>query len=124
MRKCIATVSVSGTLPDKLDAIAAARFDAIEVFENDLIHFPGSPTDLRNMAADLGLGIDLYQPFRDFEGVSDAQFRRNLDRAERKFDIMQALGAPMMLVCPAFRPRAKPTTHGLQRSSMSSPNVP
>jgi 3-dehydroshikimate dehydratase len=99
MRKCIATVSVSGTLPDKLDAIAAARFDAIEVFENDLIHFPGSPVDLRNMAADLGLGIDLYQPFRDFEGVSDAQFRRNLDRAERKFDIMQALGAPMMLVC-------------------------
>jgi 4-hydroxyphenylpyruvate dioxygenase len=99
MRKCIATVSVSGTLPDKLDAIAAARFDAIEVFENDLIHFPGTPADLRNMAGDLGLGIDLYQPFRDFEGVSDAQFRRNLDRAERKFDIMQALGAPMMLVC-------------------------
>ena len=26
-------------------------------------------------------------------------FRRNLDRAERKFDIMQTLGAPMMLVC-------------------------
>jgi 4-hydroxyphenylpyruvate dioxygenase len=99
MRKCIATVSVSGTLPDKLDAIAAARFDAIEVFENDVIHFPGTPADLRNMATDLGLGIDLYQPFRDFEGVSDAQFRRNLDRAERKFDIMQALGAPMMLVC-------------------------
>ena len=24
------------------------------------------------MAADLGLGIDLYQPFRDFEGVPDA----------------------------------------------------
>ena len=65
MRKCIATVSLSGTLEDKLDAISAARFDAIEVFENDLINFAGTPADLRRMADDRGLGIDLYQPFRD-----------------------------------------------------------
>jgi 4-hydroxyphenylpyruvate dioxygenase len=106
MRKCIATVSLSGTLPDKLDAIAAARFDAIEVFENDLIQFQGTPAELRDMAADLGLGIDLYQPFREFEGVADEQFRRNLDRAERKFDVMQRLGAPMMLVCSNVSPSA------------------
>jgi 4-hydroxyphenylpyruvate dioxygenase len=99
MRKCIATVSISGTLSDKLDAIATARFDAIEVFENDLINYVGTPSDLRRMAADRGLGIDLYQPFRDLDAASDAQFRRNLDRAERKFDLMQALGAPMLLVC-------------------------
>ena len=43
MRRCIATVSLSGTLEDKLDAVSAARFDAIEVFENDLISFPGTP---------------------------------------------------------------------------------
>src|SRR5437660_1219860 len=106
MRKCIATVSLSGTLPEKLDAIAAARFDAIEVFENDLIHFRGSPEDLRAMAADRGLGIDLYQPFRDLDAATDEQFRRNLDRAERKFDIMETLGAPMMLVCSNPTPGA------------------
>ena len=51
------------------------------------------------MAVDRGLGIDLYQPFRDLDAASDAQFRRNLDRAERKFDLMQVLEAPMLLVC-------------------------
>ncbi|MET0203345.1 MAG: TIM barrel protein [Casimicrobiaceae bacterium] len=106
MRKCIATVSVSGALVDKLDAIAAARFDAVEVFENDLINFPGTPAELKRMADDRGLGIDLYQPFRDLDATTDAQFRRNLDRAERKFDIMQTLGAPMILVCANASPGA------------------
>ena len=99
MRKSIATVCLSGTLGDKLEAIAAARFDAVEIFENDLIYCNESPRAIAAIAADLGLGIDLYQPFRDFEGVSDAQLRRNLDRAERKFDLMGALGAPMLLLC-------------------------
>jgi 4-hydroxyphenylpyruvate dioxygenase len=106
VRKSIATVSISGTLAEKLDAIAAARFEAIEVFENDLIQFRGTPRDLRAMAADRGLGIDLYQPLRDFEGVADAEFERNLARAERKFDLMETLGAPMMLVCSNVSPSA------------------
>lgn len=99
MRKCIATVCLSGTLGAKLEAIAAARFDAVEIFENDLIYFNGSPRELAAMAADFGLGIELYQPFRDFEGVAESSLKRNLDRAERKFDLMQALGAPLLLVC-------------------------
>ena len=99
MRKSIATVSMSGTLREKLEAIAAARFDGYELFENDLIHFSGSPTAAGAMAADLGLTCELYQPFRDFEGAPDAVFRRSLDRAERKFDVMQAVGAELMLVC-------------------------
>lgn len=99
MRRSIATVSLSGTLTEKLEAAAAARFDAVEIFENDLLFYDGTPRQVRGQAADLGLKIALYQPFRDFEGVSDEQFRRNLDRAERKFDVMQELGATMMLVC-------------------------
>jgi 4-hydroxyphenylpyruvate dioxygenase len=99
MRRSIATVSLSGALDEKLRAIASAHFSAIELFENDLINFAGTPRQVRAMAEDLGLGIDLFQPFRDFEGVSDEVFRRNLDRAERKFDTMAELGAPMMLVC-------------------------
>lgn len=108
MKKSIATVSVSGMLPEKLAAISAARFDGVEIFENDLLQFPGSPRDVRRIADDLGLSIDLFQPFRDFEGVSPAQLQRNLDRAERKFDLMQELGAPLMLVCSNAQPDTSP----------------
>lgn len=104
MRRSIATVSLSGTLRQKLEAIAAARFDGIELFEPDFISFTGSARELRQQAADLGLGIDLYQPFRDFEGMPDDLFRRSLDRAERKFDVMQELGCPLMLVCSNTSP--------------------
>jgi 4-hydroxyphenylpyruvate dioxygenase len=104
MHRSIATVSLSGTLRQKLEAIAAARFDGIELFENDFIQFSGSAKDLRAVAADLGLGIDLYQPFRDFEGMPETQYKRSLDRAERKFDLMQALGATMVLVCSNTSP--------------------
>jgi 4-hydroxyphenylpyruvate dioxygenase len=106
MHRSIATVSISGTLRQKMEAVAAARFDGIELFENDFISYSGSAAELRSMASDLGLGIDLYQPFRDFEGMPDAQFRRSLERAERKFDLMQALGAPMLLVCSNTSPLA------------------
>src|SRR5919204_4066553 len=99
MRRSIASVSLSGALDEKLRAIAAAHFSDIELFENDLINFAARPRQVKAITDGLGLDIDLFQPFRDFEGVSDELFRRNLDRAERKFDIMAELGAPMMLVC-------------------------
>jgi 4-hydroxyphenylpyruvate dioxygenase len=108
MRRTIATVSLSGTLRQKLEAVAAARFDGIELFEPDFIGFRDSAEALRRLCEDLGLGIDLFQPFRDFEGMPDDAFRRGLDRAERKFDLMQRLGSPMLLVCSNVSPLAQP----------------
>jgi 4-hydroxyphenylpyruvate dioxygenase len=99
LRKCIATVALSGTLRDKLEACAAVGFDGVEIMEADLLTFEGSPTDVRHICEDLGLRIEIYQPFRDFEAMPEPQRRRNLDRAERKFDVMQALGTDLVLVC-------------------------
>jgi 4-hydroxyphenylpyruvate dioxygenase len=106
MQRSIATVCLGGTLDEKLDAIAAAHFTGVEIFENDLVFSAASPRDVRRQAADLGLTIDLFQPFRDFEGVADGKLRRNLERAERKFDVMAELGAPLMLVCSSVAPDA------------------
>ncbi len=70
MLRSIATVSISGTLPEKLHAIAAAGYQGVEIFENDLLYYTGTPAEIRQLAADLGLKITLFQPFRDFEGAS------------------------------------------------------
>src|SRR5579863_8688291 len=102
--KSIATVSLSGTLPEKLEAAAAIGFDGIEIFENDLLTFDGSREDVRDIANGLGLAITIFQPFRDFEAMPEPQRRRNLDRAERKFDVMQALGTELLLVCSNVNP--------------------
>lgn len=63
LRKAIATVALSGTLADKLEAAALVGFDAVEIMEADLLGFDGTTADLRTMAEDLGIGLDLYQPF-------------------------------------------------------------
>ncbi|UUQ66828.1 bifunctional sugar phosphate isomerase/epimerase/4-hydroxyphenylpyruvate dioxygenase family protein [Pseudomonas fuscovaginae UPB0736] len=99
MQRSIATVSLSGTLPEKLDAIGAAGFDGVEIFENDLLYYDGSPREIRQRCADLGIAITLFQPFRDFEGCRRDRLARNLERAERKFDLMQELGTDLVLVC-------------------------
>ena len=105
-KKSIATVSLSGTLPEKLEAAAAIGFDGVEIFENDLLPFDGSPADVRRIASGLGLEIAIFQPFRDFEAMPDPIRARNLDRAERKFDVMQELGTDLVLVCSNVQPAA------------------
>ncbi|TPK73538.1 sugar phosphate isomerase/epimerase and 4-hydroxyphenylpyruvate domain-containing protein [Mesorhizobium sp. B2-4-15] len=99
MRTSIATVSLSGELDQKLAAIAAAGFDAVEIFENDLLVFDKKPRQVGRMVRDCGLEISLFQPFRDFEGMPEPHRRRTFNRAERKFDVMQELGADLVLVC-------------------------
>ncbi len=69
--RSIATVCLSGMLEDKLVAAARAGFDGVEIFENDLIASPSHPTEVRQRCEDLGLSIDLYQPFRDFEAARE-----------------------------------------------------
>ncbi len=51
MQTAIATVCLSGTLNEKLEAIAAAQFKGVEIFENDLLGFNGKPADVRRMSA-------------------------------------------------------------------------
>lgn len=99
MRTSIATVCLSGGLVEKLHACAAAGFDGVEIMDSDLIAAYESPEEIRALCARLGLRIDLFQPFRDFEGVDESTLAENLHRAKAKFEVMNRLGANMMLLC-------------------------
>ncbi|WP_037145052.1 sugar phosphate isomerase/epimerase family protein [Rhodococcoides fascians] len=98
MKTCIATVSLGGTLEDKLDGIAAAGFDGVEILDADLQASPLSATAVAERCSDLGLTIDLYQPFRRAEGVTESEFADVLERFHRECDVMTELGADSILV--------------------------
>ncbi|MFI8537386.1 bifunctional sugar phosphate isomerase/epimerase/4-hydroxyphenylpyruvate dioxygenase family protein [Streptomyces aquilus] len=106
MRTSIATVSLSGSLTEKLTAASRAGFDGVEIFENDLLASPLAPEEIRARCADLGLRIDLYQPMRDMEAVPADVFASNLRRARHKFELMSRLGADTVLVCSSVHPLA------------------
>ena len=91
-RTAVATVCLSGALEDKLAAAATAGFDGVEIFEPDLVASPMSPGEVRLRCADLGLSIDLYQPFRDLDSTDDDRLAANHRRAEHKFDVMARPG--------------------------------
>jgi 4-hydroxyphenylpyruvate dioxygenase len=106
MRNAIATVCLSGVLNEKLEAIAAAGFKCVELFENDLLSFFGTPRDVRRMCEDLDLEIVTFQPFRDFEGMPADKRLRALQRAERKLDTMAEIGCDLLMVCSNVSPES------------------
>ncbi|MEU9589335.1 TIM barrel protein [Streptomyces sp. NPDC048193] len=106
MRTSIATVSLSGSLTEKLTAASRAGFDGVEIFENDLLASPLTPEEIRARCADLGLTVDLYQPMRDIEALPEDAFTRALRRARHKFALMGRLGADTVLVCSSVSPHA------------------
>lgn len=106
MKTSIATVSISGNFREKLEAIAKAGFDGIEIFEQDFIAEEGTPREIGQMIRDHGLEITLFQPFRDFEGLTGSLRDKAFDRARLKLDTMCELGTDLILVCSSVHPAA------------------
>ena len=106
MLRAIATICVNGTLRTKLRAIADAGFEHVEIFESDLLACPEPVAVVGAMLRDQGLTCAAFQPFRDFEGMPARLRARVFDRAERKFDVMQELGADLVLVSSNVSPES------------------
>lgn len=106
MQTAIATVCLSGTLNEKLDAIATAQFKGIEIFENDLLSFNGTPAQVGRRIRELGIVPVTFQPFRDFEGMPGPMRAKVFSRAERKFDLMADLGCDLLMICSNVSPDA------------------
>jgi 4-hydroxyphenylpyruvate dioxygenase len=100
----MATVCLSGTFNEKLEAIAAARFKGVEIFESDLLSFDGTPVQVGRRIQNLGLEAVTFQPFRDFEGMPEPLRAKAFSRAERKFDLMGELGCDLLMICSNVSP--------------------
>ncbi|NYS62124.1 bifunctional sugar phosphate isomerase/epimerase/4-hydroxyphenylpyruvate dioxygenase family protein [Vreelandella salicampi] len=114
MYSSIATVCLSGSLEEKVDAIAQAGFEGLELFENDLTAFTGTPKEAGELIRARGLKLVTLQPFRDFEGLQGRARERAFDRAEHKFDLMEELGTDLLMVCSTVHPDSLP---GLSRAA-------
>jgi 4-hydroxyphenylpyruvate dioxygenase len=108
MTNAIATVSLSGTLEDKLRAAAEAGFAGVEIFDTDFLASAMTPGEVKALLDDLGLACVLYQPFRDLEGMPEPYRSRAFARIAQKFDVMRELGCDRILLCSNCSPHASP----------------
>jgi hypothetical protein len=99
-------------------------YDGIELFEPDFTNARMSAAEPRRQCDDLGLKVELFQPFCDFEGMPRESFERSLLRAEKKFDLMEALGCPLVLVCSNTSPLRCPMRSSPPSSYMCWPSAP
>jgi 4-hydroxyphenylpyruvate dioxygenase len=106
MTNAIATVSISGTLEEKLRAAAAAGFRAVEIFDTDFVASALSAGEVKGLLDELGIACVLYQPLRDFEGMPEPHRSRAFARARQKFEVMQTLGCDRLLLCSNCAPQA------------------
>jgi 4-hydroxyphenylpyruvate dioxygenase len=68
LQTAIATVSLPGTLDEKVAAMAAAGFRGVEIFGNDLLSFNGTPAEIRRLVGDLGVAHDHLPAVPRFRG--------------------------------------------------------
>ncbi|MCM2131382.1 sugar phosphate isomerase/epimerase family protein [Larsenimonas rhizosphaerae] len=100
----IATVSLGGDLMDKLDVIAQAGFEGVEIFESDIHHSRASTFEIGRHIKALGLRVTALQPMKDVEATG--HLKRQLERLEIRFAIMSTLGTSLLLTCSNTTPHA------------------
>ncbi|RKR03442.1 sugar phosphate isomerase/epimerase [Kushneria sinocarnis] len=100
--RAIATVSLGGRLADKLEAVAAAGFGGVELFEPDVREAEESPRAIAELAARLGLTIVALQPWPDALGAPDFDTFA-LARLDGQLALMAELGTDRLLMCTSTR---------------------
>ena len=104
---------VPGDLRAKLGAISGAGFGLVDLHEPDFVGLDGTADEVGRLAEGLGLKIGAVRAFANFEGLPGAAREQALDRLERKLDLVQALGAKLLLVESSTLPESTGDTRRL-----------
>mmetsp|Transcript_2122 Transcript_2122/g.2301 ORF Transcript_2122/g.2301 Transcript_2122/m.2301 type:complete len:484 (-) Transcript_2122:65-1516(-) len=102
----MATITFSGTIREKIDAVASAGFDGIEIMTPDLDEI--TPQELYQYCQSKNLEITVLQPFRDLEGYNDeSKFQKKLEELERTFEVMKELHTDLLMCCANCLPESE-----------------
>jgi len=70
----------------------------VELTESDLVLSDMQPDEIRGLLEELNMSVSLFHALSDCEAVPEEVFRKTLVRADRKFELMNHLGASLLLV--------------------------
>ncbi len=98
MSLCMATASIAGKLPAKLQAIAAAGFEGVELSEAELSDHGGIPEDIAQFSKDLGLRIEALRSSGDYVGLLAEDRLKAQNDLDQTFALMHRLDAETLLI--------------------------
>lgn len=96
-RNSVATVCFNGTIWEKIDAVANAGFDLIEIMDTDLNEAPADK--IHSYCVSKNLTILILQPFRDLEGYPENVFEKRLEKFEEFLGTCRVLHTDAVLLC-------------------------
>lgn len=93
------TITLNGSLEDKLVAMRDAGFSQVMLMARDLVGHPGGVSRAVEVIQASGLRPTGFQVLRDFEGLSGHLHDYKVDIAKSMIEMCAALGSPVLLVC-------------------------
>jgi sugar phosphate isomerase/epimerase len=109
------TISLAGTLPQKLAAIRDAGFSQVMLMARDLVGHAEGLADAVRVVKESGLRVTGFQVLRDFEGLSGHLHEYKIDVAKSMLEMCHSVGAKVLLVCSSTSTHATSEPDALAR---------
>lgn len=100
----INTILLGGSSEQKLHAAAAAGFQQVELWRQDVEAASGGAASLAHLCSQLSLGLTDYQVLMDFDGAPIDQRENKREQALTMIATAQQLGATTLLVPASTHP--------------------
>lgn len=100
----INTILLGGSSEEKLRAAAAAGFNQVELWQEDVSNAVGDPCTLADLCQQLSLGLTDYQVLLDFDGAPQSLREDKRLEALKMIATAQRLGASTLLVPASTHP--------------------
>ena len=109
------TITLAGTLPQKLAAIEAAGFSQVMLMARDLVGHAGGIADAVRVVKASGLRVTGFQVLRDFEGLSGHLHDYKIEVAKAMLEMCAAVGSKVLLVCSSTSTHASADPDAMAR---------